>query len=107
MKKTVVKAYQGIGKNKVFVGQREIDEPQNFEDVRQLMSEEDAVANIVSSMKIDVQRQIRAGTTAGEKQKFSKLEAFIRANINSTDEALRTKAENLAKELEEIGIELE
>lgn len=83
MKKVVIKAFNGTGKEKVLAGEREVDMPENVDEAKELFGEDDALDYITSSYTIEVQRQIRAGTTMSARQQLRALEAYVKANPNS------------------------
>lgn len=103
MKTFLVTAYNGIGKDKTFAGQREIQEPENVQEALQVYgTEADLLEYAFSSYKIEIQRQIRAGTTVSVKQQLaeqnanmSKMIAFAQANPDS----------DVAKTLTAIGVQ--
>lgn len=83
MKKSVIEAYNGIGKEKVLAGKREVDEPETLEEARKIDSDEDILEYYWSSKTIEIQRQIRAGTTMSAKQQLAALDAYVKANPES------------------------
>lgn len=93
MKKVTITAYNGIGKDKKLAGSREVDMPETTAEAVKLFGEEETLDHITSSYTIEVQRQIRAGTTMSAKAQLAALEAYAKANPESdvakTLEALR------------------
>jgi len=83
MKNVVIKAFNGTGKDKVLAGERTVDMPETTEEAVKLFGEEDALDYITSSYTIEIQRQIRAGTTMSARQQLRALEAFVKANPES------------------------
>lgn len=75
MHKVTVKAYNGIGKDKVFAGEREVDCPDTLEDCKALEGgdEKPVVEAYWASKAIDIQRQIRAGTGTSAKAQLNVL----------------------------------
>lgn len=81
MKKFLVKAYNGIGKEKVFAGEREIDQPENLAEA--VIAETNAAEKIDgekvvlefywAAKVIDVQRQLRAKTGEGAKAQLAAI----------------------------------
>jgi hypothetical protein len=102
MKKQVVEAYNGIGKEKKLAGQREVDMPETIDEATKLWGEEDFLDYAKSSYVIEIQRQIRAGTTMTAKQQLAAIQAYARANPESdvakTLAALKIGVEGEAKE---------
>lgn len=90
MKKFVVKAYNGIGKAKVFVGEREIDQPENLAEALQCEGgkEDEVLGHYWSSKVIDVQRQIRAKTGESAKSQLSAILSQAKANLDAGDSKL-------------------
>ena len=83
MKSVVIKAFNGTGKDKVLAGERTVDMPETTEEAVKLFGEEDTLDYITSSYTIEIQRQIRAGTTMSARQQLRALEAFVKANPES------------------------
>jgi hypothetical protein len=83
VKKVTIKAFNGTGKDKVLAGERAVDMPETTEEAVKLFGEEDALDYITSSYTIEVQRQIRAGTTMSARQQLRALEAYVKANPDS------------------------
>ena len=83
MKSVVIKAFNGTGKDKVLAGDRTVDMPETTEVAVKLFGEEDTLDYITSSYTIEIQRQIRAGTTMSARQQLRALEAFVKANPES------------------------
>jgi|KBSMisStandDraft_5_1062788.scaffolds.fasta_scaffold221620_1 hypothetical protein len=83
MKSVVIKAFNGTGKDKVLAGDRTVDMPETTEEAVKLFGEEDTLDYITSSYTIEIQRQIRAGTTMSARQQLRALEAFVKANPES------------------------
>jgi len=83
MKSVVIKAFNGTGKDKVLAGERPVDMPETTEEAVKLFGEEDTLDYITSSYTIEIQRQIRAGTTMSARQQLRALEAFVKANPES------------------------
>jgi hypothetical protein len=83
MKSVAIKAFNGTGKDKVLAGERTVDMPETTEEAVKLFGEEDTLDYITSSYTIEIQRQIRAGTTMSARQQLRALEAFVKANPES------------------------
>ena len=90
MKKVEIEAYNGIGKAKKLAGKRVVDMPETPEEAVQLFGKgdeklglEETMDYIRSSYTIEVQRQIRAGTTMSAKQQLAAVQAYARANPES------------------------
>lgn len=90
MKKVVIEAFTGIGKEKKPAGKREVDMPETPEEAIKLFGKgddklglEETMDYIRSSYTIEVQRQIRAGTTMSAKQQLAAVQAYARANPDS------------------------
>jgi hypothetical protein len=83
MKKVTITAHNGIGKEKVLVGSKEVDMPESTIEAARLFTEEKALNMIISSYTIEVQRDIRAGTNESAKSKLNKLLAYAAANPDS------------------------
>lgn len=80
MKTRTVTAYNGTGENKVLAGSRDINEPETLDEAEKEFGEEDALEYLMSARVIEVQRQIRAGTTDSDRAKMKKLKAAAAAN---------------------------
>lgn len=84
MKKLEVVAYNGTGKEKVLAGKRVVDFPENLEEAKvKWPDEEEILEYIKASYVIEIQRQIRSGTTMSAKQVLAQLQAFAKANPDS------------------------
>lgn len=83
MKKVTIQAYNGIGKDKKLAGEREVDMPETCQEAVKLFGEEDTMGYIQSSYTIEVQRQIRSGTTMTAKQQLAAIQAYAAANPDS------------------------
>lgn len=90
MKRSKIEAYNGIGKDKKLAGVREVDEPETLQecvDIEKADDEENPEISVRdyywSSKVIEIQRQIRAGTTMSAKAQLAKLLAFAKANPDS------------------------
>ena len=83
MKITEITAYNGIGKDKVFAGKRDEKQPETVDEARQLWGDDDLLEYAWSSRVIEVQRQIRTGTTMSAKAQLAALEAYARQNPES------------------------
>lgn len=93
MKKATIEAYNGIGKDKKLAGKREVDQPETIEEAVTLETAENAgdeklgkeavLEGYWSSKTIEIQRQIRAGTTMTAKAALAKLQAYAMANPDS------------------------
>lgn len=94
MKKITIEAYNGTGKDKTLAGKREVDMPETTAEAVKLFGEEETLAHITSSYVIDVQRQIRAGTTVSAKSQLNQLMAYAAAHPDS----------DVAKTLRELKI---
>jgi hypothetical protein len=77
MKIVKVTAYNGIGKAKTWAGERDVEMPTTLEEAGKMFGEEDALEYLISSRTIEVQRQIRTGTTETLKEKNAKLQAEV------------------------------
>ena len=97
MKKVVIEAFNGIGKEKKLAGKREVDMPETPEEAVKLFGVEDTMDYIRASYTIEIQRQIRAGTTMSAKAQLAAIQAFARANPDS----------DVAKTLAALKISLE
>lgn len=83
MKKVVIEAFNGIGKEKKLAGKREVDMPETPDEALKLFGMEDTMDYIRASYTIEIQRQIRAGTTMTAKAQLAAIQAFARANPES------------------------
>jgi hypothetical protein len=83
MKKVVIEAFNGIGKEKKLAGKREVDMPETPEEAVKLFGVEDTMDYIRASFTIEIQRQIRAGTTMSAKAQLAAIQAYARANPDS------------------------
>lgn len=94
MKKFLVKAFNGIGKDKVFAGEREIDQPENLAEAVQAEDgkEDEVLALYWAAKVIEVQRQLRAKT--GESAK-SQLNAILSVAKGDPKVAELLKAANI------------
>lgn len=94
MKKFLVKAYNGIGKDKVFAGEREIDQPENLAEavICEDGKEDEVLALYWTAKVIEVQRQVRAKT--GESAK-SQLNAILSVAKTDPKVAELLKAANI------------
>lgn len=73
MKKLEVKAYNGTGTTKTLAGIKTVDMPENCEEAVKLWGLEKTMEHIKASYVIEVQRQIRAGTTVSAKSQLNML----------------------------------
>ena len=75
MHKVTVKAYNGSGDSKTFAGEREVDCPDTLEDATMLEGGDvkKVLSAYWSSKVIDIQRQIRSGTTVSAKAQLNML----------------------------------
>jgi hypothetical protein len=73
MKPLTIKAYNGTGTTKTFAGEKTVDFPDNCEEAVKLWGLEKVMEHIKSSYVIEVQRQIRAGTTVSAKTQLNML----------------------------------
>lgn len=83
MKKLEVVAYNGTGKEKVLAGKREVDFPETVAEALTKWPEDEILEYIKASYVIEIQRQIRSGTTMSAKQVLAQLQAFAKANPDS------------------------
>ena len=88
MKKVTIKAYNGRGENKVFVGEEEVEKPENLADAIELTGEDDLVKGWWSSYVIEVQNRIRTGGTTSLKSKTDKIVATARTRKANGDNSL-------------------
>lgn len=105
MKKFLVKAFNGIGKEKVFAGEREIAQPENLaEAIEAEQNEQGEGEKIVlefywAAKVIDVQRQLRAKTGEGAK---AQLSAILTVAKNDPKVAELLKAANIKLPWEKV-----
>lgn len=83
MKDVTITAYNGTGKDKVKAGERPAKQPETLAEAQTLFSDEDILEGFWASHVIEVQRQIRAGTTMSAKAILNQLQAFAKANPDS------------------------
>lgn len=100
MKKQTIEAYNGTGKDKKLAGSREVDMPETTEEAVKLFGAAETMDYIKASYVIEVQRQIRAGTTISAKKQLEAIQAAARAN---PDIAKTLAALGITLEKEEVG----
>lgn len=90
MKRVTIEAYNGIGKDKKLAGKREVDQPETLQEAVALEKsqgeekpEESVLEYYWSSKTIEIQRQIRAGTTMSAKAQLAAIQAYAKANPDS------------------------
>lgn len=83
MKMVKIEAYNGIGKEKKLAGVREVEMPETTAEAVKKFGEEETMGYITSSYTIEIQRQIRAGTTMSAAKQLAAIQAFAKANPDS------------------------
>jgi hypothetical protein len=90
MKKFIVKAFNGIGKDKVFVGEKEIDQPETLAECVQCEAgdEKEVVGHYWSSKVIDEQRKLRAKTADNAKTQLAEAIRIAKTQLDAGDSKL-------------------
>jgi hypothetical protein len=93
MKRFIVKAYNGIGKDKVFVGEKEIDQPETLEECKLCEAgaddpEKEVVGHYWSSKVIDEQRKLRAKTADNAKTQLAEAIRIAKTQLDAGDSKL-------------------
>lgn len=88
MKTQLVQAFSTEGKDKIHIGDKEIDVPENVSEAIEVWGETTFLKLAMKSHVIDVQRAIRGGGNTGQKQKVNDLMTAARKQAAEGDETL-------------------